>query len=151
MFEDENQNENNVVSLDAALELEKEEAPTPEKPKRKPFSVWSVGGTEYHLKLTTDGIVALESKTKKNLLSLIDELPPLNVMCGIIQASMQRYHHGIKYNQVKALIDEYIDEGGSQLELFTDVILPIFQVSGFFSVEMAEAMDETVEAAKSSI
>lgn len=151
MFEDENQNENNVVSLDATLELEKEEAPTPEKPKRKPFAVWSVGGTEYHLKLTTDGIVALESKTKKNLLSLIDELPPLNVMCGIIQASMQRYHHGIKYNQVKALIDEYIDEGGSQLELFTDVILPIFQVSGFFSVEMAEAMDETVETAKSSM
>ena len=113
--------------------------------------MWSVGGTEYHLKLTTDGIVALESKTKKNLLSLIDELPPLNVMCGIIQASMQRYHHGIKYNQVKALIDEYIDEGGSQLELFTDVILPIFQVSGFFSVEMAEAMDETVETAKSSM
>ena len=32
MFEDENQNESNVVSLDAALELEKEEAPTPEKP-----------------------------------------------------------------------------------------------------------------------
>lgn len=151
MFEDENQNESNVVSLDAALELEKEEAPTPEKPKRKPFGVWVVGGTEYHLKLTTDGIVALESKTKKNLLSLIDELPPLNVMCGIIQASMQRYHHGIKYNQVKALIDEYIDEGGSQLELFTDVILPIFQVSGFFSVEMAEAMDETVETAKSSM
>lgn len=151
MFEDENQNESNVVSLDAALELEKEEAPTPEKPKRKPFAVWSVGGTDYHLKLTTDGIVALESKTKKNLLSLIDELPPLNVMCGIIQASMQRYHHGIKYNQVKALIDEYIDEGGSQLELFTDVILPIFQVSGFFSVEMAEAMDETVETAKSSM
>lgn len=151
MFEDENQNESNVVSLDAAFELEKEEAPTPEKPKRKPFAVWSVGGTEYHLKLTTDGIVALESKTKKNLLSLIDELPPLNVMCGIIQASMQRYHHGIKYNQVKALIDEYIDEGGSQLELFTDVILPIFQVSGFFSVEMAEAMDETVETAKSSM
>lgn len=151
MFEDENQNESNVVSLDAALELEKEEAPTPEKPKRKPFAVWSVGGTEYHLKLTTDGIVALESKTKKNLLSLIDELPPLNVMCGIIQASMQRYHHGIKYNQVKALIDEYIDEGGSQLELFTDVILPIFQVSGFFSVEMAKAMDETVETAKSSM
>lgn len=151
MFEDENQNESNVVSLDAALKLEKEEAPTPEKPKRKPFAVWSVGGTEYRLKLTTDGIVALESKTKKNLLSLIDELPPLNVMCGIIQASMQRYHHGIKYNQVKALIDEYIDEGGSQLELFTDVILPIFQVSGFFSVEMAEAMDETVETAKSSM
>lgn len=151
MFEDENQNESNVVSLDAALELEKEEAPAPEKPKRRPFAVWSVGGTEYHLKLTTDGIVALESKTKKNLLSLIDELPPLNVMCGIIQASMQRYHHGIKYNQAKALIDEYIDEGGSQLELFTDVIIPIFQVSGFFSVEMAEAMDETVETAKSSM
>ena len=150
MFEEENQNENNVVSLDDAIE-KKEEASAPAKPKRKPFAVWSVGGTDYHLKLTADGICSLETKTKKNLLGLIEELPPLNVMCGIIQASMQRYHHGIKYNQVKALVDEYFEEGGSQLELFTDVIIPIFQVSGFFSVEMAEAMDETVEAAKASM
>lgn len=151
MFE-ENQNESNVLSFDDALET-KEEAPAtiPEKPKRRPFAAWTVGGVEYHLKLTTKGICQLESKTKRNLLSLIEEMPPLNVMCGIIQVSLQRYHHGMKYNQVEALVDEYFEEGGSQLELFTDVIIPIFQVSGFFSVEMAEAMDGTVEAAKASI
>ena len=72
-------------------------------------------------------------------------------MCGIIQASLQRYHHGMKFNQVESLVEEYFEEGGSQLELFTDVIIPIFQVSGFFSVEMGQTMNENVEMAKANI
>jgi len=43
-------------------------------------------------------------------------------MCGIIHVSLQRYHHGISFKDVKVLVDEYIDEGGSQLELFMDVL-----------------------------
>lgn len=121
------------------------------KAKRKPFAVWTVKGEDYKLKLTTDAICQLESKLNGNLLSVIETLPPLNVMCGIIQAAMQKYHHGIKFNTVKELVDHYIDEDGSQLELFTDVIVPIFQVSGFFSVELGEAMEENLETAKANI
>ena len=151
MFEEENKKDSNVLSFDDALEKEKTPDVVPDKPKRSPFVVWTVGGVDYHLKLTTKGICQLESKTKRNLLSLIEELPPLNVMCGIIQASLQRYHHGMKFNQVESLVEEYFEEGGSQLELFTDVIIPIFQVSGFFSVETGQTMNENVEMAKASI
>lgn len=151
MFEEENKKDSNVLSFDDALEKEKTPDVVPDKPKRSPFVVWTVGGVDYHLKLTTKGICHLESKTKRNLLSLIEELPPLNVMCGIIQASLQRYHHGMKFNQVESLVEEYFEEGGSQLELFTDVIIPIFQVSGFFSVEMGQTMNENVEMAKANI
>nr|DAX63699.1 MAG TPA: tail assembly chaperone protein [Caudoviricetes sp.] len=151
MFEEENKKDSNVLSFDDALEKEKTPDVVPDKPKRSPFVVWTVGGVDYHLKLTTKGICQLESKTKRNLLSLIEELPPLNVMCGIIQASLQRYHHGMKFNQVESLVEEYFEEGGSQLELFTDVIIPIFQVSGFFSVEMGQTMNENVEMAKANI
>ena len=151
MFEEENKKDSNVLSFDDELEKEKTPDVVPDKPKRSPFVVWTVGGVDYHLKLTTKGICQLESKTKRNLLSLIEELPPLNVMCGIIQASLQRYHHGMKFNQVESLVEEYFEEGGSQLELFTDVIIPIFQVSGFFSVEMGQTMNENVEMAKANI
>ncbi len=78
-------------------------------------------------------------------------MPPLNVMCGIIHMSAQRFHHGLSYNSIKALVDDYIEEGGSQLELFTDVLVPIFEVSGFFSLEMGQAMAENMEVAKASI
>lgn len=121
------------------------------KPKRRPYVSWKVGGTEYKLKLTTDGICQLEKTTKCNLLTLLDTIPALNVMCGIIHVSLQRYHHGISFKDVKVLVDEYIDEGGSQLELFMDVLVPLFEVSGFFSAEMGEAMNENVEMAKANI
>lgn len=129
------------------VETKEEEA----KPKRSPYVSWKVGGKEYKLKLTTDGICQLEKTTKCNLLTLLDTIPALNVMCGIIHVSLQRYHHGISFKDVKVLVDEYIDEGGSQLELFTNVLLPLFEVSGFFSVEMGQTMSENVEMAKANI
>lgn len=125
----------------------KEEA----KPKRQPYVTWTVKGTEYKLKLTTDAICQLENKLKVNLLSTLDTMPPLNVMCGIIHMSAQRFQHGLSFNNIKALVDDYIEEGGSQLELFTDVLVPIFEVSGFFSLEMGQAMAENMEVAKASI
>ena len=121
------------------------------KPKRRPYVSWTVGGKEYKLKLTTDGICQLEKTTKCNLLTLLDTIPALNVMCGIIHVSLHRYHHGISFKDVKELVDKYIDEGGSQLELFTNVLLPLFEVSGFFSVEMGQTMSENVEMAKANI
>lgn len=121
------------------------------KPKRRPYVSWKVGDTEYKLKLTTDGICQLEKTTKCNLLTLLDTIPALNVMCGIIHVSLQKYHHGISFKDVKVLVDKYIDEGGSQLELFMDVLVPLFEVSGFFSAEMGEAMNENVEMAKANI
>lgn len=121
------------------------------KPKRRPYVSWTVGGTKYKLKLTTDGICQLEKTTKCNLLTLLDTIPALNVMCGIIHVSLQKYHHGISFKDVKVLVDKYIDEGGSQLELFMDVLVPLFEVSGFFSAEMGEAMNENVEMAKANI
>lgn len=121
------------------------------KPKRKPYVTWTVNGTDYKLKLTTDGICQLENKLKANLLSILDTMPPLNVMCGIIHMSAQRFHHGLSFNNIKSLVDDYIEAGGSQLELFTDVLVPIFEVSGFFSLEMGQVMSENMETAKASI
>ena len=118
--------------LDEA-EAGKEEAESAKK-KRAPFAYWTVGGRDYKLKLSTAVICQLEAKFKANLLSLISnkDLPPLAVMLTIIQGAMKEWEHGIKYEEVQKLFDKYCEEGGSQVELLEEVVLKIYEVSGFF-------------------
>lgn len=120
-----------------------------EKPKRQPFAYWTVGGRDYRLKLTTDVICKLEEKFKRNLLSLLDAgIPPLAMMLTITQAAMRKYHSGMKYTDVQNLFDRYCEEGGTQLTFFSDVLMQIYNVSGFFSEDQQKAMTQRLEDAK---
>lgn len=134
--------------------LEEEKEPVKKQEKKQPFALWKVGDTEYKLKLTTQEIIRLESLFNANLLSVIssntenNEMPPLKVMLLITHGAMKKYNHGIKEKDVIELFDKYEEEGGSQLSFMTDVFLPIFQVSGFFSQAQADTMNENIEEAK---
>ena len=132
--------------LDELMEVEKveEKVEAEEKPKRRPYYAWEVGGEVYKLVLTTDAITTLERKYKRNLLMLIsdDGIPPLSTMLTIVQGAMLKYHHGLNANKVKAIYDTYIEEGGSQADFMTDVVMPTFSVSGFFTQDMTEEMME---------
>jgi len=124
-----------------------EEAGT-EKKKRAPFAYWNVGGREYKLKLTTAVICQLEDKFKRNLLNLLDGVPPLAIMLTITQGAMKTWEHRVKYADVQALFDKYCEEGGTQLSFMTDVLMPIYSVSGFFSEDQQTAMDQKLEEMK---
>lgn len=116
------------------IEAGKEESEST-KNKWAPFAYWTVGGRDYKLKLSTAVICQLEAKFKANLLSLIStnkDLPPLAVMLTIIQGAMKEWEHGIKYEEVQKLFDTYCNEGGSQIKLLEEVVLKIYEVSGFF-------------------
>lgn len=134
--------------------LEEEKEPVKKQEKKQPFALWKVGDTEYKLKLTTQEIIRLESLFNANLLSVIssntenNEMPPLKVMLLITHGAIKKYNHGIKEKDVIELFDKYEEEGGSQLSFMTDVFLPIFQVSGFFSQAQANTMNENIEEAK---
>lgn len=119
-----------------------------EKKKRAPFAYWTVNGQEHKLKLPTAVICQLEDKFKCNLLNLLDGMPPLAVMLTIIQGAMKTWEHGIKYADVQAMFDAYCEEGGTQLTLMTDVLMPIYGVSGFFSADQLTAMDQKLEEVK---
>lgn len=122
-----------------------------EKQKRKKaFAYWEVGGREYKLKLNTEQVCRLEDKFKRNLLELImgGNIPPLNIMLTIVQGAMAPWEHGIKYQRVQELFDQYTEEGGTQLTLFSDVVLEIMKVSGFFTESQVEDMDKNLEQAK---
>ncbi len=122
-----------------------------EESKRVPWASWKVDGNEYKLKLTTGAITKLEESFKTNLINILDGVPALKIMLTITHAAMQKFHHGIKYKEVEELFEKYIDEGGSQTAFLTEVFMPIYQASGFFSGSMAETMNEKIDEAKEQL
>lgn len=81
------------------------------------------------------------------MLDLITEgnIPKLGVMLTIIQGAMRKYHHGMNFERVQDIYDQYQDEGGSLTSLFTDVILPLYRVSGFLSEKQSERTEEIAD------
>lgn len=109
---------------------------------KKPFEIWTVKDVEYKLKLSTEAIIELEKKLNCNLLKILDGgLPSLQIMAMLIHSALKKYNHGISLSNVNDILDDYFDEGGSQIDLFQNVIIPIFNVSGFFTPAMVEAME----------
>lgn len=122
-----------------------------EKKRRQPFAYWNVGGRSYRMKLNTSTICRLEEKFKCNLMTLLSrygELPPLSVMLTITQGAMLPWEHGIRYEHVLQMFDQYCEEGGTQLTFLTDVLMPIYKVSGFFSQDQQESMNRKLEEVK---
>ena len=127
--------ENKVASLGEA------------KRKRKPFHYWKVGETEHKMKLTTRMIVKLENKYRTNVLNLVtaNDTPPLGVMLTIAQAAIEPWEHGTTYDKVSRMYDEWLEEGGSQFDFMTKVIIPTMAVSGFFTEAMTESLLKEIE------
>lgn len=103
-----------------------------------PYITWKIGDTEHKLRLTTRQAVAVEEKLGVNLLKVFmprkDEdfpLPPLKVMLVVIHGALQKFEHGVSLDDVYDLNDDYVDAGGDQTSLLTDVIIPLFENSGF--------------------
>lgn len=121
--------------------------------KKRPYCIWTVGGRDYKLKLTTSGIVDLENKLGTNLLNVVTatengNIPPLKFMLLVTHKALQKFEHGIKEDDVVELFDKYCDEGGSQMSFMTDVFIPIYNVSGFFSKAQADKMEKNMLEAK---
>jgi len=140
---DENET-NEQATAENITAIPTEDSKPAEKPKRRPFAIWSVGGTDYKLRLSTEAIAELEGRYKTNLLNLMategEALPAMSIMLDVAFAAIKKYNHGISRKDMFSLFDRYVDEGGSQLRFYTDVFTDIFAVSGFFTTEAAEAL-----------
>lgn len=124
--------------------------------KRSPFAYWEVGGESYKLKLKTPAIVELETKFKTNLLNVMGSnesggMPALSIMLEVTHAAMKEWHHGVKPKDILTMFDKYLEEGGSQLQFYTEVYMKIFTASGFFSQTLAQDMEKTLEEAKDNL
>lgn len=119
-----------------------------DKKPREFFAYWKVAGENLKLKLTTPATLELEKKYRKNLISLIgdeDNIPPLTTMLQVIHAAAEPWKHGMKMKHITDYYEKYIQEGGTQLNLYVDVYMKIFMVSGFFSNSMVEDMEDSME------
>ena len=123
--------------------------------RSKPFALWEVGGQSYKLKLKTPAIVELETKYKTNLMNIMGTgqggMPALSVMLDVAHAAMKDWQHGITKNEVQNLFERYVNEGGSQLSFYMSVYMEIFAVSGFFSVNLSNQMQEAMTEAKETL
>lgn len=126
-----------------------------EKPTKLPYHVWTVGGKEYKLKLTAKEIMQVEQKFKgKSILDLISNgngVPGLAIMLTIVQGSMVKYQSNIDSKTVMSIYDQYCQEGGSLMDLLTEVIFPTLSVSGFFSTKQSEKMMDKLEEVQNSL
>lgn len=121
------------------------------KPKRPPFITWDTGKAQYKLKLTAVAISKVEQRFKRNLLSVVtdDGIPPVTTMLTIIQAAMLQFHHNMTFLRVQNAFDDYVANGGDQMKLLSDTIMPLLGVSGFFTDSQMEILTEEMKEADS--
>ena len=143
---------NEAVQATVTENMENNVTETEKNQQRKPFQVWTVGGESYRMKLGTAEISELEQKFKTNLMNVMGAgnggMPALTVMLDVAHTAMKKYHSGVKRADMNTLFDQYIEEGGSQLNFYTEVYMGIFEVSGFFSSNLTAQMNEVLEKAK---
>lgn len=145
------------LGLDEELEQETEQtqpdilAFEQTKPKRAPYIMWDTGKAKYKLKLTAVAISKVEQRFKRNLLSVVtdDGIPPVTTMLTIIQAAMLQFHHNMTFLRVQNAFDDYVANGGDQMKLLSDTIMPLLGVSGFFTDSQMEILTEEMKEADS--
>ena len=110
-----------------------------------PYATWKVSeDKELKLRLTSLQATKVEEKIGANLLKVFMPaegeafaLPPLKVMLLLTHGALQKFEHGLSFEDVSDLYDDYVDNGGDQAAFMADVILPMLQVSGFMPREEA--------------
>ena len=141
-----------LVGIDEEIETKEEVenesiAPEATEYKPRPYLEWTVNDQAFKLKLTSNIITKLEKRFGDSLLNAVLEkgIPPVSVVITILQAAMQKYHHGMKIQTVEDLYDRYIESGKTQIDLLKEVIYPIMGDAGFFTRGQITEMQKEME------
>jgi hypothetical protein len=100
-----------------------------------------VGANAYKLQLKTKQCILLEKKLGQSPLTLLmsmedGKLPQLTDMITIIAIGMLVHHPSMNENKVADLLDEYVADGHSYMELL-EVIVNLLSKSGYINQEIA--------------
>ena len=124
-----------------------------------PYATWKISeDKELKLRLTSLQATKVEEKIGANLLKVFMPaegetfaLPPLKVMLLLTHGALQKFEHGLSFEDVSDLYDDYVDNGGDQAAFMADVILPTLQVSGFIPREKASKKTPKKSKAKMEV
>lgn len=107
--------------------------------------IWTVKDNEYNLKLTVMRTVTLEKKLGCNPLMIFGKdfggIPEVTKMVTVLHAALQEYNHGFTEEKTMQLVDDWLEEGHTFVELI-DVLLGLFQASGFISSDEGEEAEK---------
>ncbi|MDM8312832.1 DUF6096 family protein [Clostridium cadaveris] len=115
------------------------------------YKILTVKEMEYKLKLTTSATICIEDKLGCNILDPILEMsssapvdnkgninmkkvnkipiPSLKYLVTVLWGALQKYHHGMTFDKTCNLVDEYIESGKTQMDLF-EFIMDLLTESG---------------------
>ena len=101
---------------------------------------FTVGANIYKLQLKTKQCILLEKKLGQSPLDLLMKLedgtlPQLNDMITIITIGMLIHNPSMNENKVADLLDEYVEDGHSYMELL-EVIVELLSKSGYINQEL---------------
>ena len=101
---------------------------------------FTVGTNIYKLQLKTKQCILLEKKLGQSPLDLLMKLedgglPTLNDMITIITIGMLVHNPSMNENRVADLLDEYVEDGHSYMELL-EVIVELLSKSGYINQEL---------------
>lgn len=101
----------------------------------KPYITFNVDGKEFHLRLTTLGIISLEEKLGRNpadiYLGLSDgQLPKVKEIVQVLHQALQPLHNGYSMEKSASLLDSYFSEGKSIYDFITGPMMELFQNAG---------------------
>lgn len=101
---------------------------------------FTVGVNTYKLQLRTKQCILLEKKLGQSPLDLLmrledGKLPQLNDMITIITVGMMVHQPTMNENKVADLLDDYVEEGHSYMELL-EVIVSLLSKSGYINQEL---------------
>ena len=104
------------------------------------YTGFTVGDKEYKLKLTVQNIISLEKTLGCNPVTIFgdgDTIPNLTNLIYVIHYSLLPYQHGITLKDTYSIIDEWIAEGHTQIELLP-IIVEVYRNSGLLPQENEE-------------
>ena len=101
---------------------------------------FTVGTQIFKLQIKTKQAMILEKKLGQSPLEMLIKLedgglPSLTDMITIIAVGMLMYHPSMNENKVADLLDEYVEDGHSYMELL-EVIIELMSKSGYINQEV---------------
>lgn len=112
------------------------------------YTALKVGENEYKLRLDTKNTGMLEKVVGTNpvneIMKMVDmQLPSVTFVAQCLNASLQKYHHGINLDKVYGIMDDYYEREGKTIMDFIPVLMEVFQVAGLLpkNTEVTDELD----------
>ena len=112
------------------------------------FTILTIGGDEYKLRLNTRTSIQLEKALGYNPLDMLiaageGKMPKKTDVIAFLHAMLQTYHHGFNVEKTMDLFDDYIADGHNMFDLIP-VFVEVLTEAGYIP-KNAEANEENAK------